>query len=201
MRRVIGMGFAVACWAGAAQAQYTMDWSWTVSDTGNEDGIIEPGEHALLTLMAEWGGPPPIWYAASFFDIVGISGWEDGTLLVADGNDELGKLTNEDGVPQSNNDILAIDTFQLPKFFNPNIWEGNPMAIYWIEWAPNGYSPRTVSGTSANHLYHSVYIDNFGTSVEATPTIEGFSFQIVPAPGTLAIAVACGVLAVRRRRG
>ncbi len=200
MLRAIRAGVAMACCAGAAQAQYTMDWYWTVSDTGNEDGIVQPGEHALLVLLADWDGAPPVYFAASFFDIVGNSGWDDGTLLVADGNDTLGQMTNEDGGPQSNNDILDIDVFQLPRFLNPQFWDGHPMAIYWIEWAPNGYSPRTVSGTSANHLYHSLYIDDFGTSVEATPTIGGFSFQVVPAPGALALGAACGVLALRRRR-
>lgn len=198
--RLTGAAAAAAWCAGLAHAQYTMDWYWEVSDTGNENGIIEPGEHALLVLLADWDGPPPVYFAASFFDIVGNSGWDDGTLLVAEGTDVLGRWTNEDGVPQPNNDILDIDVFQFPRAFNPQFWDGHPMAIYWIEWAPNDYSPRTVSGTSANHLYHSLYIDDFGTSVEATPTIEGFSFRVVPGPGSLALGAACGLLALRRRR-
>lgn len=35
--------------SGMAGAQ-TMTFSWSVSDTGNGDGLIEPGEHALLLL-------------------------------------------------------------------------------------------------------------------------------------------------------
>ncbi|MCW5777636.1 MAG: hypothetical protein KIS87_14465 [Phycisphaeraceae bacterium] len=192
---------ALTCCAGLALGQYTLEWTWTVSDTGNGDGIVEPGEHVLLTLWAEWGGPPPVWYAGSIFDIIGTSGWADGTLLVADGNDVLGQLSNEDGYPQPNNNILTIDTFQLPKFFNPQIWEGNPIPIYWIEWSPDDYSVRTVSGTTANHLNHSVYVDTFGTSVEATPMIEGFVFQVVPAPGVLALGAVCGWFVLPRRRG
>ncbi|GIK19244.1 MAG: PEP-CTERM sorting domain-containing protein [Leptolyngbya sp. PLA2] len=200
MTRTITAAAAAVCSAGIAYAQYTMDWRWTVSDTGNEDGIIEPGEHALLALLAAWDGPPPVYYAGSVFEILGVSGWNKGTLLVADGNDTFGQLTNEDGVPQPNNDILAIDTFQLPRFFNPQFWEGNPVVVYWIEWVPDDYSPRTVSGTSANHLNHSLYIDDFGTSVEATPTIEGFSFQVVPAPASVALLASGVVCAGRRRR-
>ncbi|MCL4740929.1 MAG: hypothetical protein KJZ54_01875 [Phycisphaerales bacterium] len=200
MKRSIGATAALACCGGLAHAQYTLDWYWEVSDTGNGDGIVEPGEHALLVLLARTDGPPPVYYCASAFEIIGTAGWSGGTLVVADGNDTLGQMTNEDGVPQANNDILAIDTFQLPRFFNPQFWEGNPTAIYWIEWAPDGYSPRTVSGTSANHLSHTLYIDDFGSSVEATPTIEGFSFEVVPTPGTLVPAAALGALALRRRR-
>lgn len=43
---------AVAGMAAVASAQ-TMTISWTVSDTGNGDGIIEPGESALLTMSAD----------------------------------------------------------------------------------------------------------------------------------------------------
>lgn len=35
--------------ASTASAEIAF-WFWTVSDTGNEDGLIEPGESVLLSL-------------------------------------------------------------------------------------------------------------------------------------------------------
>jgi len=52
----------------------------------------------------------------------------------------------------------------------------------------------------ANHINHSIYADDFGTSVEATPNINGFSFRVVLAPGSLVALMLCGLAAPRWRR-
>ncbi|MCW5775177.1 MAG: PEP-CTERM sorting domain-containing protein [Phycisphaeraceae bacterium] len=199
MKRALAV-LALAGIAGAASAQNTIHWYWTVGDTGNNDGMITMGENAVLNLYAQFSAPPGTAYAGSIFDIKGTSNWATGTLLVADGNDALGALSNEDGNKQANNDILLVDTFQLPKFFNPGIDASNPIKVYSIVWQPADYSARTVSGGTSGHLNHSVYIDDFGTSLEFAPTISGFSFQVVPAPASLALVGLGGLAAARRRR-
>ena len=44
--------FVVAGIAAAASAQGVMTISWTMSDTGNGDGILEAGETGVATLWA-----------------------------------------------------------------------------------------------------------------------------------------------------
>ncbi|MCW5777637.1 MAG: hypothetical protein KIS87_14470 [Phycisphaeraceae bacterium] len=109
---LVTLAFAPA----VAPAQHTMHWSWTASDTGNGDGVISPGESALLSLYAEWGGPDAIGFAGSLFDVLGTELWATGGLAVEAWNGAVVSLG--DPVPQGNNDILAISAFQLPPFFN-----------------------------------------------------------------------------------
>ena len=190
----------VFCAAAAAPGQYTMEWVWQVSDTGNGDGVIQPGEHAVLRLYAGMSGPSVVGYAGSIFDIIGAGNWDQGTILVADLNENLCSLGICAGYRFPNNDIRWIDSFQLPPFFNPGFDASNPIWVYSIVWAPDDYSFKWVSGTTANHFNHSIYTDDFGTSVEATPNINGFSFPVVPAPGSLVALVVCGLAAPRWRR-
>lgn len=199
MKRSIGATAALACCGGLAHAQYTLDWYWEVSDTGNGDGIVEPGEHALLVLLARTDGPPPVYYCASAFEIIGTAGWSGGTLVVADGNDTLGQMTNEDGVPQANNDILAIDAFQQPPHFNAGFDASDPVWLFTLRWNPEGYAARVVSGGTA-HLNHTVYTDEFGSTKDLGGQVEGFSFVVVPGPGTAGVFFAGAVCFGGRRR-
>lgn len=92
----------------------------------------------------------------------------------------LSELT-DDGQLQGNNDVLLVESFQLPRAFNGNFDDSNPIDLYSITWTPNDYSARNVSGIT-RHVNFSVYTDSFGTSVEYTGDVSGFSFDVVPAP-------------------
>jgi len=197
MKRALAV-FALAGIAGAASAQSTIHWYWVVGDTGNNDGVISPGENATLNLFAQFSAPG-LHYGGSILDIIGSGNLDTGTYVSHGANPKLKQLSNGDGNLQANNDILTADTFQLPEFFNPNIDKSNPIWVYGMEWMPNDYSARTVSG-STTHLNHSIYIDTFGTSTEFSPTIEGFKFDVVPAPASLALVGLGGLVASRRRR-
>jgi MYXO-CTERM domain-containing protein len=185
----------VAGIAAAANAQ-VMTMSWTVGDTGNNDGIIEAGESAVLTMYAAMD-PGAVGYAGSIFDILGTGNWDTGS--VDSFANLVDSLATGPGDLQGNNDITGIESFQLPPFFNPSFNAANPVAIYAITWTPNDYSNRTVSLTSANHANFSVYTDTFGTSVEYTGDVRGGSFQVVPAPASLALLGLGGLVARRRR--
>ncbi|GIK19314.1 MAG: hypothetical protein AMXMBFR77_13970 [Phycisphaerales bacterium] len=198
MKRALAV-LALAGIAGAASAQQQIHWYWTVGDTGNNDGVISAGESAVLTLYAQFTAPG-LHYAGSIFDIKGTGNLDTGTYTSRGANPKLKALSNGDGNLQANNDILVCDTFQLPEFFNAGIDKSNPIMVYSMTWQPNDYSNRTVSGGTTNHLNHSVYIDTFGTSKEFTPTIEGFKFDVVPAPASLALVGLGGLVAARRRR-
>jgi len=94
-------------------------WYWIVTDTGNGDGLIEPGESALLTLWVAFeprqdqlgGGLAQ----AGFYDILGNSAWAQGHV-----EETIQRLpySTSDGKLDDANNILGIDHFQFPGVFD-----------------------------------------------------------------------------------
>ncbi|MDQ7014257.1 MAG: PEP-CTERM sorting domain-containing protein [Planctomycetota bacterium] len=186
---------AVAGIAAAASAQ-TVTYSWSVSDTGNGDGIIEPGESALLTMIATMD-PGATGFAGSIYDIIGGMNWDTGSV---DSYVNSLKDLTDDGTLQANGDITTIESFQLPPAFNGNFISDNPIELYNITWTPNDYSARTVEVGDANHLNNDVYTDDFGTSIPYAGVDGTASFSVVPAPASMALLGLGGLVATRRRR-
>ncbi len=188
----------VAGLAAAASAD-VMTMSWTVGDTGDNDGIITDGESALLTMWASLDpGQPDGGYAGSIFDILGVSNWDTGT--VTSFVNLVDSLSNGPGTLGAGNNITGIDSFQLPADFNNDWNNDDPIKIYEITWTPDNYNVRTVDLTSANHANFSVYTTASGTSVEYTGDVQAGSFRVVPAPASLALLGLGGLVAGRRRR-
>ena len=182
---------AVAGIAAAASAQNTMTYSWTVSDTE-----LSPGESATLTLWATMA-PGKIGFAGSIYDIIGGANWNTGVIS---GNSNLvDSLATGPGDLQANNDITGIEAFQLPPFFNPSFNAGNPIALYSLTWTPNDYTARTVGVADANHINNDVYTDTFGSSQAYQGVTGATSFNVVPAPASLALLGLGGLVARRRR--
>ncbi len=184
----------VAGMAAVASAQ-TMTISWMVSDTGNGDGIIEPGESAMLSMWAAMD-PGATGFAGSIYDIIGTANFDTGTVDVFD--NLLDALT-DDGTLGGNNDITGVESFQLPPLFNGEFVADNPIELYNITWTPNDYSNRTVTG-GTSHINFDVYTDDFGTSQSYAGDVSGFSFDVVPAPASVALLGLGGLVAARRRR-
>jgi hypothetical protein len=187
---------AVAGFAAAAAAQGTLTYSWSVSDTGNGDGIIEQGEAALLTMIGTMD-PGATGIAGTIYDIVGLNNWDTGT--VSENTNHLAALTDH-GQLQGNGDIMLIESFQLPPAFNPDFDPSNPITLYTLTWTPNDYTNRIVSVGDSNHLNNDVYTDDFGTSVAYTGVTGTVEFSVVPAPASLALLGLGGLVAGRRRR-
>ncbi|MCC7387458.1 MAG: hypothetical protein IT431_01690 [Phycisphaerales bacterium] len=180
--------------AAAALEQGTMTFFWTTDDTGDRDGVIEPGEDAVFTLWAGIDPSPPVGFAGSIFDIAGDAEYQAGTLrsytkLIDSGWDQAG----------DDNSIRGIECFQLPPLFNPDFVADNPIAIYRIEWRPDGYTPGSVGFWSENHQNADVYTDELGSSEGYDIVIEPGSMRIVPAPGG-GLLLALGCAGWRRRR-
>jgi hypothetical protein len=186
---------ALAGLAAAASAQ-TLTYSWSVGDTGNNDGIITNGESALLTLTGTMD-PGATGFAGSIYEIIGQSNWDTGT--VDSFENMLDDLTGP-GVLQGNNDITAIESFQLPPLFNPNFDASNPITLYQITWTPSDFTARTVSVGDRNHLNNDVYTDDFGSSVAYTGVEGTATFEVVPAPASIALMGLGALVAGRRRR-
>lgn len=182
--------------SAAAMAQGTMTFFWAAGDSGNNDGIIEPGESLVATLYAELD-PMQIGFAGSIFEIAGNTEWQAGTIQSYD--NFLDDLT-DDGDLQGDNTITDIEAFQLPPFFNPQYIHSNPIALYQIVWTPEQYRYRSIEFFSQNHQNASVYTDNFGTSVEYDIVIFGGQVSLVPAPTSTVVLGLCGLPLLRRRR-
>jgi len=187
----------VAGIAAAAGAQ-TMTISWTYSDDGNADGIIDPGETGIATMWASMdpdqsanqGG-----FAGSIYDISGDARFADGTSSY---NNLLDSLT-DDGTNNGGGSITGIESFQLPVFFNPFFDASNPIALGILTYTPNSYAAG-VANFGSTHINFDVYIDNFGTSIPYNGVVNGGSFTIVPAPASMALLGLGGLVATRRRR-
>jgi hypothetical protein len=182
--------------AGLASAQGTMTITWDVSDTGNGDGVVEPGESAVATMYAAMD-PGATGFAGSIYDIAGDALWQAGTLNSYD--NFLDALTN-DGTLGAGNSITGIESFQLPPLFNPNFDASNPIALYQVVWTPADYTAALVGFGSQNHLNFDVYTDDFGTSVPYTGDVFPGIIKVIPAPASLAVLGLGGLVAGRRRR-
>ena len=182
--------------ASIASAQSTLTYSWSVGDTGNNDGLIEPGESAVLTMRGAMD-PAATGFAGSIYDIAGIANWDTGA--VASYTNFLKALT-DDGNLQPNGDITGIESFQLPPLFNPTFDASNPVQLYEIVWTPNDYAPRSVQVGDANHLNNDVYTDTFGSSVSYQGIAGVASFNVVPTPASAALFGLGGLVTLRRRR-
>jgi hypothetical protein len=187
--------FVVAGIAAAASAQGVMTISWTYSDNGNFDGIIDDGETGIATMWALME-PGATGFAGSIFDINGDARWADGVSTFDNYLDEL----SGDGTNHGNGNITGIEAFQLPVAFNPNFDASNPIAIGQATYKPNSYAGGVATFTSENHLNFDVYTDNFGTSVSYTGVVTPGAFTIVPAPASMALLGLGGLVAGRRRR-
>ncbi|MBK7405420.1 MAG: PEP-CTERM sorting domain-containing protein [Phycisphaerales bacterium] len=173
-----------------------MNIYWTVGDTGNNDGVIDAGESAVLNMYAEMV-PGATGFAGSIYNIGGDAEWAAGNLDSY--NNLLDALTN-DGTAGANNSVNSIESFQLPPLFNPNFDASNPVHLYSMQWTPNSYAGQTVTGGSNGHLNFDVYTDTFGTSVGYTGNVTGFRFTVAPAPASMALLGLGGLVAGRRRR-
>ncbi|MCC7387459.1 MAG: hypothetical protein IT431_01695 [Phycisphaerales bacterium] len=195
-------GLAVIALTGAAAlGQGTMTFSWTTEDTGNGDGVLQPGESAVLTLWA-FMDPEQVGLAGTNYDIAGDARWGS-TGSIDHAMNFIDSLGTGPGTLHADNSITGIKAFQLPPFFNMLFYADNPVALYEIVWTPTDYSPGSIGFWCENHQNASVYTDNFGSSVEYAIVNEPGSMRVVPAPGSfVALGVAFGAgAAFGRRKG
>lgn len=181
--------------AGVASAQGLMTITWEVSDTGNGDGLIEPGESAVVTMSALME-PAQTGFAGSIYDVSGDSAYMAGTVVSFD--NFLDALT-DDGTLQGDNSITGIESFQLPPLFNPDFIADNPIELFQLVWTPASYTPDFVS-IGSRHVNFDVYTDTFGTSVSYDGEVFGAVVKVIPAPSAAALLGLAALGAGRRRR-
>ncbi len=187
------LGVLVAC-AGYAQAQDTITYYWDINDTGS-DTFLYSGEEVINFKMYALMEPEQIAFAGSGYEILGGDAYASAGVVTLYDN-KLADLTDE-GELQDNNDILDIESFQMPPLFG---WfdtdRSNPILLYEIEWEVTG-SFTIATLTSANHLNNDVYTDIYGTST-SYDAITTTATVLIPSPASVLPMV--GLLAWRRRR-
>jgi hypothetical protein len=220
--------------AGAAHAQFTPDsrvtfsLSWRESDenglpAGNNNGILDRGEHALLRLAVSFTNQntvasfsPPIATFSSgtirgfgwgWIDLVGAGqaqgiwnlDWRRGLGLAGPWD------TGYEGTPEAGGAVLRdIRPFQVPG--GPNsVITANPVLDIWRGvWTPESYLPRTVSFQCAAA---SVYASGVALRASAVSLVyvscsslfDLTQIPIIPAPASL-LCLAPMALASHRRR-
>jgi hypothetical protein len=210
---VIGVGTA----AGGAGAQPVEAMEYSIAW---DKPVLAPGEvqtgHVWLTVTPEigsavqWNTAPGkgqdatlMAIASAFMKVINIE------------NGMTGQITNFQVVTQwspgqsfaqldGNGGIKDINAGQFGPPANPNPNTGQSAAVFWFKWDPMGdYTPRTVTyqalGTAAK-VYLSVpgFASWVGENAEKISMQS--SFQVVPAPGGIVMAVGIVRLLARRTR-
>lgn len=191
MMMIAAAGIALS--TGAANAQQVLSFNWM-----SNKAVLSPADPiATLTLTASWSGG--VGYAASTFSALATNAGGHALTLVPGRNPFLVFAGSPSPVAMPDGSVLPIDTFQLPPAFNPLFAGSNPLNIFTMQFQATDFTPRTVTYTSA-HATANIYTTPMGGSVPYTAQAGAASFQVVPAPGALALLGVSGLVAIRRRR-
>jgi hypothetical protein len=179
----------------------TICWEWELVDTAGNTGFVDGGESAILKL---WGSFDPINHGfaqAGPYDITGDTEWANGTVD-AFSNDLFFSVGF--GTLGAGNSITGIENFQLNELFNSGYRDENPIQVYTIEWTPDRYEGQFATITNSSPDAY-VYTNDLGASELYTgdPDCGAITFQILPAPGGMAVfglgLLTCGCLRRRSR--
>ncbi|MFM9996972.1 MAG: hypothetical protein ACKVU4_14370 [Phycisphaerales bacterium] len=201
----------------------------TVQDNGNANGIIEPGEAALIRVIADMGddginstGMLAVWntlggsgqvgplyaFSHAFFDLNSTlnghtGGWSGLSIPV------LKNVANSAGMAQANGSVAGIVAGQfcfLPTFPGNTL---DPITLWSGTWTPSAYDPRTVEFSFALSatapVPQAVYLLAGGPQMHAVQDVwdvvsTPISFQVIPAPATLILPAAIGAIGLARAR-
>lgn len=200
-----------------------------VQDNGNANGLIEPGESALIRVIADMGddgvnstGMLAVWntlggsgqvgplyaFSHAFFDLNSTlnghtGGWSDLNIPV------LKHAANIAGVAQPNGSVAGIvagQTCFLPQFPGNTL---DPITLWSGTWTPTAYDPRTVEFAFALSatapVPQAVYLLAGGPQMHAVQDVwdvvtTPISFQVIPAPATLILPALIAAFGLTRAR-
>ncbi len=183
--------------ASTASAEIAF-WFWTVSDTGDEDGFIEPGESALLSLWVGFDPHQVGFSEAGPYTVTGDSRWAAGTIDAFDNLlDPLGAF-GDGTLDDSTNTITDIQHFQLSPFFNMDYNHNNPIRLYSIRWTPASYRVGVIQ-LESDAPDPWIYTDDFGSRTLYSASGGFGTFTVIPTPAT-AVMFAFGMLGWSDRR-
>ena len=194
MKNVLALT-AVAGLAAAASAQ-TVNFVWY----NDAAGPVGMGDVVTVWCEMDFSPDPGFGFTSSLFDVLG----DDDAYAQGINNDEtmgLGRYFQFAGTfngTVAGDDILGTDEFQLPQAFGGGD-PTNPIDVFYaFEYTVMDDTTRTVSYTS-RHANVDIYQDGFGTSSAYQWDAVATSFDIIPAPASLALLGLGGLVARRRR--
>lgn len=199
------IAFAIAVFGASnfAFADGTITWLWDVT-TANGDSLVEPGETANITLIADlspdvnFPDGPVLGFAATVFDLLGGSNAQLG--VISDW-----KIIGIDGLveQQLDYDLLGVTIAQSTgqDFFSP----ADPISLFEFEWTPQTYDHYQVSYSTATTLMRAWEgTEEVPFLVDWTSIDASIDFLVVPSPPSLLLWGTLGIVAVsahtRRRR-
>ena len=192
MKNVLALT-AVAGLAAAASAQ-TVNFVWY----NDAAGPVGMGDVVTVWCEMDFSPDPGFGFTSSLFDVLG----DDDAYAQGINNDEtmgLGRYFQFAGTfngTVAGDDILGTDEFQLPQAFGGGD-PTNPITNFYVfEYTVMDDTTRTVTYDSF-HYNADVYQDGFGTSEPYDWSTCTTSFDIIPAPASIALL---GLGLVRRRR-
>jgi len=175
-----------------------------LGDTGNNDGVVEPGESAVLNIQTrmDWDGTgfPLVAFGGTIIDVLGGDGTGDASYTILNSlADIVGDTTVDSGENLRNMGFLQLDF--------TGYTTDNPIDLARVVWDPQGdYSARSVSYRLSLEpslgLIGVLVRNNKGKIVsESWPGTEAsVTFDVVPAPASLALLGLGGLATSRRRR-
>ncbi|MCW5776515.1 MAG: hypothetical protein KIS87_08765 [Phycisphaeraceae bacterium] len=197
---VLAIGAVAALCTACAHGQVAT-WYWTVSDTGNGDGVIEPGESALLTLWVSFE-PRQDQYGGGYmqtgpYSITGGGTWAEGAI---DAFENFSQFKGYVMTIDDSNNFHNVDHYQYARWWGYGEFVSkNPVDLFFIRWTPGEYSPDIiVLENGGPNMY--VYTDEWGSYLLYSGIGGSVTFHIVPAPASAAALGLCA-LAMGRRRG
>lgn len=189
---------AIGLAAGASAQDGTLCWYWDLIDTAGNVGFVDVNESARLTLWVGFDPPNHGFAQGGPYDIVGDAEWAAGSIAHFD---NLLFFVTGFGTVGAGNSITNVESFQLAEFFNPDYNADNPIPLYFIEWTPGRYAGQFVTITNGSPDGF-IYTNDLGSSVPyaGDPSCGSFTFQVVPAPGSVALVGIAAFATLRRRR-
>jgi hypothetical protein len=228
-------GWTVLALAGAALGQSTIaaniDYSLAWEDTGNHNGLLEPGESAVLRMTATMtppvgtvipftggqGGPTGTLRAIAwgFIDLTGAGGTQGSFNLdpaAGYGTNPTWDLAGPSGYGTPNGTGLTNIQFGQFPSSSSGIMTTNPIVDVWTAaWTPSFYSARTVTfgttdGTLPGPGASSFVVIKWGPlngNLQAAACLSSFGdIQIPIVPAPSGLALwVLGGFAAGRRRG
>jgi len=234
LRRALPILTIGLAWPAAASAQEAFTFSWVVQDVAgsgpaNGNGIIEPGEDAMVYLHASFRpgvGGTAIWdthggtgqtgtvagLGQVYFSLIGTRNLDSGSWGWQDLSPVPGFALSPGGIiePGTYNLINMIFGQYIPIGATPN--PRNDDWFFRARWHPDDYTPRDVTFRFQNEfsegwptvILDAGFRDPFG-NIEYRGDRWTFNepaggFVVVPGPASWAVVLVAGGLISRRRR-
>ncbi len=202
---------AIVGLASAAQAQetltYVIEWANASISQGSNTGAVYAILDPVVGTKTTWNTPPGtgqagtiMAFASSIFNTTGVQNATKGTLAWTVPTDV--NAANKKGTDDGAGGITGTNAGQFgpPVNTNPNV--GNKVKLLDLTWTittAGNYTVEYAIKSTSGKVFLDVGLASW-VGENATRTDKGASFNVTPAPASLALLGLGGLVAGRRRR-